>query len=1145
MKLFNNHKNYDQIEFNHFWKFSKKPLNCGYEEALDTLSNFSDIVLPHDWLIYQVDDLYETSSGWYYKKFVLNKANGCKYFIRFDGIYMNSTIYLNNKEVGEWKNGYTSFEFDITDLCQDGENIMVVKVLHEHPNSRWYSGAGIYRNVYLVKKQENHLKTNGIYIHTDARIGEINIQTKMNLLKDIVLEHNILKGDQLIDSIKVSESRCLNQVNMKIEDKINWSPDNPFLYKLITNLYCDNKKVDSITSYFGFKDVQMDPNLGLILNGEKTKLNGVCEHHDLGAFGAAFSKPTLKKRLKNLKAMGVNAIRCAHSVPAKELMELADEMGFLIVSEAFDMWELPKNEFDYARFFHKWVEKDVESWIKRDRNHVSLLMWSIGNEIYDTHVSPKGIEIVKMLRDLILQYDPLENGKVTISSNFLIGENTQKAADELKVVGYNYLEHIYDEHHQRYPDWIIFGSETSSIVQSRGIYHFPLNEQIYYHEDKQCSSLGNSLTSWGSKSLEASITVDRDIKYSLGQFIWSGHDYLGESTPYDTKNAYMGQIDTAGFPKDVFYVRQASWLKNGNPVLHVFPYWNFNEGQLIDVRVATNAKKVELYLNNKLIGSKYLNIEVDQDIIPTWQVPFEKGELKAIAHNENDEVIAEVIKKTFSNPVDFKITVSNLVLKADGDDVSEIIIETLDGEGNLVEDDNQVIEVIVTGAGKLLGLDNGDSTDFTPYKGQIKPLFSGKLKAFVGSMYQAGTIYVTIKSSQITAKVIEIKTKEVPLSIEQEFAKNSNYNIRSSQILNAFPQNKLTTLVRSIKLSTKNHLINKENNHLFVRAEAEPFNNKLNEIIWSIVTKKGIPTDNAIIKNCDNGVILEGVKDGEFVLRAAVKNHKKQAAVISELNFAVSDITPAYKDPFSLIRAGLFDQSFGEIKAGNEFGIATSSNDRTSVIYHNIDFGNHRSEKITLSIFSFESNPLWIEMYYKEIGSHDFRYLDRVIYHKETIWNVYQEQSYLLPEEIGKIVDLKFVFERAVHFKGFYFNRISHSNQIISIKDANTYYGDHYLIKDWGFSEIGNNTTFIFNELFFDEEVDEITIEGKARANDNSIRIQLTNINGNRETYQVEFRQVDVFSQQTFKVKPIKGSYQVEIIFLPGSSFDFKTFKFT
>ena len=348
----------------------------------------------------------------------------------------------------------------------------------------------------------------------------------------------------------------------------------------------------------------------MTLNGKKIKLNGVCEHHDLGALGAAFNKAALKRRFVILKEMGVNAVRTAHNMPAVELMELADEMGILIVSEAFDMWEKSKTPYDYARFFKEWAHIDVKSWVMRDRNHPSLLMWSIGNEIYDTHAGERGQEVTKMLMDYVLKYDPRENAKVTIGSNFMPWENAQKCADIVKVAGYNYAEKYYKKHHEEHQDWIIYGSETASIVQSRGIYHFPFEKSILADDDEQCSALGNSTTSWGAKSAEACIIAERDTPFSLGQFIWTGFDYIGEPTPYHTKNSYFGQIDTATFKKDSYYIYQAEWTDyKTKPMVHIFPYWDFNKGQMIDVRVCSNACKIELQLNGITIGTHVIDHE--------------------------------------------------------------------------------------------------------------------------------------------------------------------------------------------------------------------------------------------------------------------------------------------------------------------------------------------------------------------------------------------------------------------------------------------------------------------------------------------------------------------------------------------------------
>ena len=373
----------------------------------------------------------------------------------------------------------------------------------------------------------------------------------------------------------------------------------------------------------------MDPDKGLILNGRKIKLFGVCEHHDLGALGSAFNKEALRRRFKILKDMGVNAIRTFHNMPDPQFMDLADEMGFLIASEAFDMWERSKTTYDYARFFKEWSHKDVMSWITRNRNHPSLLMWSIGNEIYYTHADVRGQEITKMLMEYVKEFDPNENAKVTIGSNFMPWENAKKCVDIVKIAGYNYSEKYYEEHHEKHhekhKDWIIYGSEAASVVQSRGIYHFPFEKSILADDDEQCSVLGNSTTSWGAKSPERCITDDRYAEFSLGQFIWTGFDYIGEPTPYHTKNSYFGQIDTATFKKDSYYIYQSEWTDyRKKPMIHILPYWDFSENQIVDVRVCSNAPKIELKLNGKVIGKYNIDHKKGKDLVGWWKIPYKR-----------------------------------------------------------------------------------------------------------------------------------------------------------------------------------------------------------------------------------------------------------------------------------------------------------------------------------------------------------------------------------------------------------------------------------------------------------------------------------------------------------------------------------------
>ena len=541
--------------FNDGWEFTKQPLHTTYEAIMEKQKEFEPVGLPHDWLIYQTGNLYEDSTGWYRKRFIWSKQEKELVFLRFDGIYMDSKVYVNGKMVREWKYGYSAFETEITENLVNGENEILVSADFQAPNSRWYSGAGIYRNVWIRRTPVEHFVADGIYFSAKKETTEewsISIHTEVEG-QDLYVEYALReKGSEIWEPL--TGNREPLETGEYFKSSINnpkiWDVEHPFCYELAVTLKKDQEILQREVQTDGFRTLDFSPETGFSLNGRKLKLNGVCEHHDLGCLGAAYHSQAMRRKLEILKKMGVNAIRTAHNMPAQDLMELTDEMGILVVSEAFDCWESPKNPYDYARFFPQWYQKDVESWIRRDRNHPSLIMWSIGNEIYDTHVSStKGKEWMEKLIAEVRRYDSLKNAAVTLGSNYMPWENTQKCADVIKLIGYNYGENYYEEHHEKHPDWMIYGSETGSIVQSRGIYHFPYQQSVLADEDEQCSSLGNSTTSWGAKSTEACILAERDHPYSCGQFIWTGFDYIGEPTPYHTRNSYFGQIDTAGFPK--------------------------------------------------------------------------------------------------------------------------------------------------------------------------------------------------------------------------------------------------------------------------------------------------------------------------------------------------------------------------------------------------------------------------------------------------------------------------------------------------------------------------------------------------------------------------------------------------------------------
>src|SRR5690606_29368026 len=545
------------------------------------------------------------------------------------------------------------------------------------------------------------------------------------------------------------------------------------------------------------------------------------------------------------KEMGVNSIRTAHNMPAVELMELADEMGVLICSEAFDMWERPKTPYDYARFYPDWWQKDINSWVRRDRNHPSLIMWSIGNEIYDTHASERGQELTRELMELVEQLDYKRNAVVTIGSNFMPWENAQKCADIVKIAGYNYAEKYYDQHHAEHPDWIIYGSETASVVQSRGVYHFPFEAPILADDDEQCSALGNSTTSWGAKSAEACILAERDTPYSLGQFIWTGFDYIGEPTPYHTKNSYFGQIDTATFPKDSYYVYQSCWTDyKTKPMIHIFPYWDFNVGQIIDVRVASNAPKIELQLNGKTIGTFEPEHKSGTQLVGWWKVPYEPGELKAIAYDEEGKVIATHVRRSFGDAKKIRLQADKEQMLADGRDLIFLEISMEDEQGNPVENANNRVRVEVTGAGRLLGLDNGDSTDYDQYKGLSRRLFSGKLMAIIGATLEPGDIEVKVTSKGMEPAVIKFESLQAaPEAVAGVTARMANTDMPI--VMGSADE----IPVRKIEIiSESGQKLDPTKREIIVRAKLHPADASYQDVEWSVVNDAGIESNIAKVE---------------------------------------------------------------------------------------------------------------------------------------------------------------------------------------------------------------------------------------------------------------------------------------------------------
>lgn len=1138
--------------FNDGWEFAKSSL----EVTDSTTLTFEPVDIPHDWLIYNTLDLYENSIGWYRKRFTWNKETE-QILLCFDGVYMDSSLYVNQQFVGEWKYGYSSFEHEITEKIVEGENEILLKVVYQSPNSRWYSGAGIYRNVWLKKRDKNHIVTDGIYITTKQinNSWQVEIDTEMNIHEDVQISHTLRYKDQMIATtservVAGIDSSSYNQQRLFIENPLLWSTDDPNLYQLITQLKLIVKdkdanqgmeEIESISHNVGFRNIILDPLQGLLLNGRKMKLNGVCEHHDLGSLGAAFYKDALKRRFVILKEMGVNAIRTAHNMPAGELMDLADEMGLLVVSEAFDMWERSKTPYDYARFFKDWAHLDVKSWIMRDRNHPSLLMWSIGNEIYDTHADERGQEVTNMLMDVVRKYDPKENARVTIGSNYMPWENAQKCADVVKVAGYNYAEKYYRKHHEEHPDWIIYGSETASVVQSRGIYHFPFETSILADDDEQCSALGNSTTSWGAKSAEACILAERDTPFSLGQFIWTGFDYIGEPTPYHTKNSYFGQIDTATFKKDSYYIYQAAWTDyKTKPMVHIFPYWDFNQGQMIDVRVCSNAPKIELQYNGITIGTHDIDHEHGTQLVGWWKIPYEEGELKAIAYDETGKMIATDVKKSFGDAKTICLHADKKGITANGTDLIFVEITMEDEYGNTVENANNRVRVHVTGAGRLLGLDNGDSTDYDLYKGVSRRLFSGKLMAIIGATLEPGKIQVEVSSVGLDSRVAEFES----LPIQDGVLEGTSALMKNQELPCVMGSVEEIPLRKIEIISNLGQVFDESRKEIVVRARLYPEDTSYQEVEWSVVNDAGIVSNIAKVEELGHEAKVIALGDGEFRLRCTSKNGTNKTKLISQLEFKAVGLGTFYKDPYGFISAGLYDYSKGEVGNGNERGVATSRDGETQVGFREIDFGSYGSDAITIPIFALSNEEYSLQIWEGMPDEEGSTLLADVIYQKESKWNVYQEETYRLSKRLCGITSICFVLHQKVHIKGFSFEKRNRAFGQNNATECDRIYGDTFAITENSVEGIGNNVSLEFEQMDFTSEgVTKLIVFGRSPIDKNTAHIRFANHEGESSQI-IEFTQSDEYVERVFKLEKITGIQKVTFIFLPGCNFDFGWFRF-
>lgn len=778
------------IEFNDNWKFLLGDDSIAYKYDYND-KKWRKLNLPHDWSIEGEFSANNPAGpgggalpggiGWYRKEFKIPSSwKGSKIFIDFDGVYRNSSVWINGHFLGFRPYGYISFRYDLTPYVKYGEkNVIAVKVDNsQQPDSRWYSGSGIYRNVWIVKTNEVHVDHWGTFVTTpnvDSNSAFIFAQVKIKNESDdnklVNIENIILnsKGEKVISN-EIKNIFLNKKSNYEVAEKFIisnpslWSIDNPILYTLITNIYQNNKKIDEYKTKFGIRYFWFDKDSGFYLNGKSLKILGVCNHHDLGCLGAAINVRALERQLEILKEMGCNAIRTSHNPPAPELLDLCDKMGFLVMDEAFDIWKKAKTQYDYSLYWDDWYEKDLTDMILRDRNHPSVIIWSIGNEVMEQW-DTSGIYWTKKLVSIVKSLDTTRPVTAACNPPSFVFNNVTKA-NVLDLIGYNYAHKEWEKFHELFPGCKFIATETNSALATRGHYDMPSDSirrwpkrwDLPFNEgnpDNTVSSYDNASAPWGSTHTETWRLIKKH-KFLSGMFIWTGFDYLGEPTPYSwpSRSSYFGIIDLAGFPKDAYYFYQSEWTSK--PVLHIFPHWNWQVGQTIDVWAYTNCDEVELFVNGKSLGCKRKN-GIDTFHI-MWRVKFEPGNIKAIG-KKNGKILLTKEVKTADKPYKIILEPDRNIIKADGKDLSFITVKIVDKDNILVPYADNLVKFEISGPGFIAGVDNGCQTSHEPFKASQRKAFNGLCLVVVQSSGRKGKISLKANSEGLESSSITLLAK--------------------------------------------------------------------------------------------------------------------------------------------------------------------------------------------------------------------------------------------------------------------------------------------------------------------------------------------------------------------------------------------------
>ena len=781
------------------WKFTKGEVSNAEMPAFND-AKWETVDIPHDWAIFgpfdknndlqnvAVTQNFETQAslktgrtgglpyvgiGWYRTTF--HSTPGKQTTLIFDGAMSEARVFVNGKEACFWPCGYNSFYCDVTSLVnEDGKNNTLAVRLENRPqSSRWYPGAGLYRNVHVVTTEKIHVPVWGTQITTPCVKDEYaSVCLRTTILNagktELTVVTDIMDADGQVVSTKtnkgvINHGQPFTQ-NFIVERPKLWSPETPVLYKAVSKIYSGDTLLDTYSTRFGIRTIEYIADKGFYLNGKRRKFQGVCNHHDLGPLGVAINVAALRHQLTLLKEMGCDAIRTSHNMPAPELVELCDEMGFMMMLEPFDEWDIAKCDNGYHRFFNEWAEKDMVNMLRQYRNNPCVVMWSIGNEV-PTQWSPEGYKVAKFLQDICHREDPTR--PVTCGMDQVKSVLANGFAAMLDIPGLNYRAHLYDEAYERLPQNIILGSETSSTVSSRGVYKFPVERKAgAMYDDHQSSSYDLEYCNW-SNIPDIDFARAEDHEWTIGQFVWTGFDYLGEPSPYDTNawpnhSSMFGIIDLASIPKDRYYLYRSVWNKEAE-TLHILPHcnWEGREGEKTPVFVYTNYPSAELFINGKSYGrqTKHKNGTVENRYRLMWHdAVYQPGEVRVVAYDEQGNPVAEKTVRTAGKPHHIELVTARSSLQADGKDLAYVTLRIVDKDGNLCPNDGRLVSFKVKGAGKYRASANGDPTCLDLFHKPEMHAFGGMLTVIVQSGEKTGEIEL-----QATAKGIKTGTIRIPV----------------------------------------------------------------------------------------------------------------------------------------------------------------------------------------------------------------------------------------------------------------------------------------------------------------------------------------------------------------------------------------------